>query len=151
MRSRSAQSLGSGFLMTSSAPSVRASKARPMPSPCTDDETTRIGVGVNAMIRSVASSPSILGMWMSIVTRSGLSRVDHLDRFAAVVRLPDDLDLRVRRQDLREHLARDQRVVDDDHADLFLPPTSAARSAGHRISRSTVSSRVSWLKTDLVM
>ena len=30
-------------------------------SPWTDDDTTRIGVGVNAMILSVAISPSILG------------------------------------------------------------------------------------------
>ncbi len=74
MRSKSAQSRGSGFLMTSSAPDPSASKARPIPSPCTEEDTTRIGVGVNAMIRSVASSPSILGMWMSMVMRSGRRR-----------------------------------------------------------------------------
>ena len=45
-----------------------------MPSPRTEDDTTRIGVGVYAMIFSVARSPSILGMWMSMVTRSGRSR-----------------------------------------------------------------------------
>ena len=74
MRSSSAQSRGSGFLMTSSAPRSSASNARPIPSPCTDDDTTRIGVGVKAMMRSVACRPSMRGMWMSIVTRSGRSR-----------------------------------------------------------------------------
>jgi hypothetical protein len=46
MRSRSSQSLGSGFFITSSAPSARASNARPVPEPWTEDETTRIGVGL---------------------------------------------------------------------------------------------------------
>jgi len=36
--------------------------------------TTTIGVGQVSMIRRVASSPSILGMWMSIVITSGCLR-----------------------------------------------------------------------------
>jgi len=47
-----------------------------------------MGVGVNAMIRSVASRPSILGMWMSIVTRSGRRRATRSTASSPLVAVP---------------------------------------------------------------
>ena len=46
--------------------------------------TIRIAQGVAAMIRRVASTPSMPGMIRSIRTRSGRSAAQQLDRFGAV-------------------------------------------------------------------
>ena len=76
---------------------------------------------------------------------------DQFDGLLAVVSLPDYLDLRVRREDLRDHLSRDQRIVGDDDADVLAWPGHLGLVSVHRMRRSTVSSSVSWLNTDLVM
>ena len=54
---------------------------------------------------------------------------DHLDGLLAVRRLADDLDLGIGREDLREHLARDERVVGDEHANMLLEGDHVSRFA----------------------
>jgi hypothetical protein len=66
----------------------------------------------------------------------GLECRDHLDGRAAVAGVAHDLDLGVGREDLTEHLARDERVVDDDDPDrpAHAPPPPPA--SDHRALRS---------------
>jgi hypothetical protein len=50
-----------------------------------------------------------------MVTRSGRSRGDEIDRFLPVGRHTHDLDLVITGEDLHEHLARERRVVGHEH------------------------------------
>src|SRR5665648_102596 len=58
--------------MTSTAPAPRARAALAVFSWPTTELTTRTGTGLYAMIYSIALSPSITGIFTSMVTRSGL-------------------------------------------------------------------------------
>ena len=65
--------IAGGFSTTSSAPAASTSLREYEPSRPTNALRNRIGVGWRAMMRCVASMPSMPGMTRSIVTRSGRS------------------------------------------------------------------------------
>ena len=79
---------------------------------------TTAAVGTSADRRSVAAMPSMSGMLMSMRTTSGSSLGRHLDGLAPGRRRPDDLDVRLEAEQLREVIAGLRDVVDDEDADL---------------------------------
>ena len=63
------------------------------------------------------------GSIMSMVTTSGRQSLAELDGALAVLRLADDLDLRVGGEDLDQPLAHRQRIFDHEDAELRHLPT----------------------------
>ena len=83
--------------------------------------TMRIGHGVLAMMRRVASTPSISGMMRSISTRSGGSFAHSSTASPPCAGDPDDLMLGLQRDHPPERFHRERQVVDDaDHHDCGL-------------------------------
>ena len=86
--------------------------------------------------RRVASSPSRLGMRMSIRTTSGLSARDRLDGLAPVGGLADHLDVRLGVEDHAEAGADERLIVGDQHyGSLTSPPSRSAAAPGPRSRR----------------
>ena len=128
-----------GFTSTSSAPKRSEVQRGPDLAGAVLPVTITIGVGAVIMISLVAARPSIRGMWMSIVTRSGRSSLRQLDRLDAVDRLADDLDLRVGGEDLHQQGAGGRGVFGDEDADHATLPLRQSNCA-------TVSSSSFWSK-----
>ena len=72
-RSKSGDSGPTSFCSTASAP-ARSAAMDVWMSRSTSVDTTTTGVGTSVMMRLVASSPSMFGIWMSMVTRCGRRR-----------------------------------------------------------------------------
>ena len=70
--------------------------------------------GSSPMISCSAASPSFSGMVMSSVVTSGRSSRERSDGLDAVGRLADDL-VAALLQRVRDHLAHERGVVDDEH------------------------------------
>ena len=104
-----------GVSTASSAPCPMASNARREFAP-TLAVTIRIAHGVLAMIRRVASTPSISGMMRSISTRCGVVFAHSSTASPPCLGHPDDLMLGFERDHAPERFHRQRPIVDD--ADL---------------------------------
>ena len=81
--------------------------------------TTR-GAGCRPVMNRVASMPSSSGIWMSMITTSGLGLGDDVDGVLAVGGGADDLEAVERPEQRDQAVAHDLVVVDDDDADGVL-------------------------------
>src|SRR3989338_9162945 len=76
VRSKSESLRVCGFSTTATAPSSRARNVTSRSVPLDSELTTTIGTGFSVMIVRIAANPSTCGMWISMVTRSGLRSRD---------------------------------------------------------------------------
>ena len=97
-------------------PAPRARSARPS-SARLEQITTGIGCCIMIFFRNV--SPSIRGISMSSVITSGTCSAMLLRRHKGIARGADHLDLRIRREHVRQRLAHHCRVVHNQHANLL--------------------------------
>ncbi len=101
----------------SSAPSSRPRSVTSAPS-CVRDDMRSTGTRRMGMRRSSVSRPSSRGILTSRVMTSGSELLGHLQAFETVPRLADDLDVRLAAEHAHEGLPHEDRVVDDQNADL---------------------------------
>ncbi len=89
---------------------------------CVSVETITTGSGCSAMILRRNDRPSIRGISTSSVMTSGLSDLIMSRRDIGIRRSTDDLDLRIGRQQHRQKLPDETRVVDDKNTNLWPSP-----------------------------
>ena len=133
-----------------SAPATRASTADgDVPSSHRAD-STRIGVGVLAMICSIACWPAAVGDVEVEGDDVGPERGDHCDRFGGACRLADDVDVAVGLEDGDELAALRPSPRPRPHARITLPPAALLMRA-LRAGGSTAASRLASSKPLLTM
>ena len=99
--------------MKSTAPRFRASSVDFAPS-VVSELTISTGSGISFMMMPSAVRPSMPGISMSMVTRSGLEFTDLFDPVLAVPRCRNHLDLRIGLKHHGKRLPHECGIIDDD-------------------------------------